>query len=87
MRFWRGAGDQGFGYGPTRAPRIAVQGCLQGDACVPHDKTGAFSVAATPLRLRMALVHDEEAGRGRSAPGSLGDRALVSAEAPELALE
>jgi hypothetical protein len=34
----------------------------------------------------MALVHDEQAGLWALGPESLGNRALVSAEAPELVL-
>jgi hypothetical protein len=35
----------------------------------------------------MALVRDEKAGLWAIGPESLGDRALVSAEAPELTLD
>ena len=35
----------------------------------------------------MALVHDEANGLWALGPESLGDRALVSAEAPELVLD
>ena len=44
-------------------------------------------LAATAERLRMALVHDEDAGLWALGPESLGDRALLSAEAPELVLD
>ena len=35
----------------------------------------------------MALVRDEDAGLWALGPESLGDRALISAEAPELVLD
>jgi hypothetical protein len=35
----------------------------------------------------MALVHDEAAGLWALGPETLGDRALVSADAPELVLD
>ena len=42
--------------------------------------------ASTADRLRMAVVHDADAGLWAIGPESLGDRALVTAEAPELTL-
>ena len=41
---------------------------------------------ATTERLRMGVVRDQDAGLWAVGPESLADRALVSAEAPELVL-
>ena len=48
-------------------------------------RTTSISESTTD-RLRMALVHDDDAGLWAIGPESLGDRALVTAEAPELRL-
>ena len=65
---------------------IKSEGACKGDVCVPLGP-GGFDVATTAQRLRMALVHDEPAGLWALGPESLGDRALVTAEAPELVLD
>jgi hypothetical protein len=66
---------------------IKPEGACKGEVCVPLESAGGFDLAATAKRLRMAVVHDEEAGLWAIGPESLGDRALVSAEAPELTLD
>jgi hypothetical protein len=66
---------------------IKPEGACKADVCVPLDPAGAFDLVATAARLRMALVADEESGLWALGPESLGDRALVSAEAPELVLD
>ena len=66
---------------------IKPEGACKADVCVPLDQSNGFDVAATAQRLRMALVHDERAGLWALGPESLGDRALVSAQAPELVLD
>lgn len=66
---------------------IKPEGACKAEVCVPLDQSGGFDLAATADRLRMALVHDEQAGLWALGPESLGDRALVSAEAPELVLD
>jgi hypothetical protein len=63
---------------------IKPQGACKGEICVPLH--GEFSVAGTAQRLGMALVTDEATGMTAIGPESLGGRALVSAEAPELVL-
>jgi hypothetical protein len=63
---------------------IKPQGACKAEVCVPLDQSDGFDVAATAERLRMAIVHDEQAGLWALGPESLGDRALVTAEAPEL---
>ena len=66
---------------------IKPEGACKGDVCVPLGQAGEFDVIATAQRLRMALVHDEKAGLWALGPESLGDRALVTAQAPELVLD
>ena len=65
---------------------IKPEGACKGDACVPLDQSDAFDVLSTADRLRMAVVHDEAHGLWAIGPESLGDRALVTADAPELVL-
>src|SRR5947209_14845440 len=64
---------------------IKREGACKGDVCVPLDG-GDFDVAATAPRLGMAIVHDEEAGLFAIGPETLGGRALLTAEAPDLVL-
>jgi hypothetical protein len=66
---------------------IKPEGACKADVCVPLPSTGDFDVRATAERLGMAVVADREAGLWAIGPQSLGGRALVSAEAPELALD
>jgi hypothetical protein len=65
---------------------IKPEGACKGDLCVPLDQRDGFDLESTADRLRMALVHDADAGLWAIGPESLGDRALVTAEAPELRL-
>ena len=65
---------------------IKPEGACKGDVCVPLDEGDTFDLTVTAERLRMALVRDDAAGLWALGPESLGDRALVSAEAPELVL-
>jgi hypothetical protein len=65
---------------------IELEGACKGDVCVPLDQSGGFDVQRTADRLRMAVVHDAEEGLWAIGPESLGDRALVTADAPELVL-
>jgi hypothetical protein len=66
---------------------IKPEGACQGDVCVPLDQTAGFDLVATAERLRMALVRDEASALWALGPASLGDRALASADAPELILD
>jgi hypothetical protein len=66
---------------------IKPEGACKGDVCVPLGRTTSFDLRTAAERLRMALVHDESAGLWALGPEALGDRALVSAEAPELVLD
>lgn len=70
---------------------IKPHGACKAEVCVPlaapAEHGDRFDLAATAERLRMALVHDEAAGLWALGPESVGDRALVSAEAPELILD
>jgi hypothetical protein len=64
---------------------IKPEGACKGDICVPLGG-GPFDVRAAAERLRMALVHDSSTGLWALGPESLGDRALLSAEAPDFTL-
>lgn len=66
---------------------IKPQGACKAEVCVPLDQSSGFDVTAAAARLGMAVVHDDEAGKWAVGPESLGERALVTAEAPELVLE
>ncbi len=69
---------------------IKAQGACKAEVCIPlaplapNDR---FDVLAVAERLRMAVVHDAQARLWAIGPESLGDRALVSAQAPELVLD
>jgi hypothetical protein len=65
---------------------IKPEGACKAEICVPLDRSG-FDLGRSAERLRMALVHDEETGLWALGPESLGDRALLSAQAPELVLD
>jgi hypothetical protein len=65
---------------------IKPEGACKGEVCVPLGG-GDFDLNATAERLGMAIVHDETSGRWAIGPESLGDRALATAEAPELVLD
>jgi hypothetical protein len=67
--------------------KIKPEGACKGEVCVPLATSRGFDLLATADRLRMALVHDEGAGLWALGPESLGDRALVTARAPELVLD
>lgn len=64
---------------------IKPEGACKADVCVPLAGSG-FDLGATAERLGMAVVTDDHAGMWALGPESLGHRALVSAEAPELVL-
>jgi len=66
---------------------LKPEGACKAEVCVPLDQTRGFDLLATTERLRMGVVCDQEAGLWAVGPESLGDRALVSAEAPELVLD
>jgi len=64
---------------------IKPQGACKAEVCVPLGG-GDFDLAATAERLGMAIVTDEATAMSAIGPESLGDRALVTATAPELIL-
>jgi hypothetical protein len=66
---------------------IKPEGACKGEVCVPLGRAEGFDLLATAERLRMAVVHDEAAGLWAIGPETLGDRALVTAQAPELVLD
>lgn len=63
---------------------IKPEGACKGDVCVALPD--GFSLTDTAQRLGMELVHEPSVGRWALGPESLGGRALVTAEAPELVL-
>ena len=65
---------------------IKPEGACMGEVCVPLQRADDFDLRSTAERLRMALVHDAEEGLWALGPASLGNRALASAEAPDLSL-
>jgi hypothetical protein len=65
---------------------IKPQGACKGDVCVPLGP-GDFDLRVAAERLGMAIVADEPRGRWALGPESVGDRALTTAEAPELVLD
>lgn len=66
---------------------IKPEGACKAEICVPLDRSGSFDVAAVAARLGMALVRDDQAEIWALGPESLGERCLVSAEAPDLVLD
>ena len=66
--------------------KIEPQGACKGEVCVPLGG-GGFDLRATAERLGMAIVADETRERWAIGPEAVGDRALTTAEAPELVLD
>lgn len=66
--------------------QIKPEGACKGEVCVPLG-SGDFDLEATTERLGMAIVQNEASGTWAIGPESLGDRALVTAVAPELVLD
>lgn len=64
---------------------IKPEGACKGDVCVPLPD--GFSLRHAADRLGMAIVHDDDHGLWAVGPESLGGRALVTADAPELVLD
>jgi hypothetical protein len=65
---------------------IKPEGACKADACVPLEHGDRFDLRVTADRLGMALVHDAAEGLWALGPASIGNRALASAEAPDLVL-
>jgi len=65
---------------------IKPEGACKGEVCVPLG-SGEFAAVAAAERLGMAIVHDAANERWSIGPETIGDRALVTAEAPELVLD
>lgn len=65
---------------------IKPKGACKAEVCVPLEASATFDVQATATRLGMAVVHDDKAGLWAIGPESFNQRALVTAEAPELVL-
>jgi hypothetical protein len=64
---------------------IKPEGACKGEVCVPLGG-GDFDLANVASRLGMALVSDQPRGRWALGPEAIGDRALTTAQAPELIL-
>ena len=73
-------------FGAATGWEIKPAGACKGDVCVPL-APGPFDAVETMARLGMAIVHDRERGRWAIGPEAIGDRALVTAVAPELVLD
>jgi hypothetical protein len=65
---------------------IKPEGACKADVCVPLGSSEGFDALDTAAHLGMAVVHDQQVGLWTFGPESLGNRALVSAEAPDLTL-
>jgi hypothetical protein len=65
---------------------IKPEGACKAEVCVPLGPSEDFDAMAAAQRLGMEVVEDKDAGLWAFGPESLGNRALVSAEAPELVL-
>ncbi|MFT4774838.1 MAG: hypothetical protein ACI9ME_002150 [Ilumatobacter sp.] len=66
---------------------IKPHGACKAEVCVPlASAESGFDLTATAERLGMAIVTDEASGLTAIGPESIGDRALATAQAPELVL-
>jgi hypothetical protein len=72
-------------FGRLTGWQIKPEGACLGELCVPLGG-GAFELTAVAERLGMPLVQDRESGVWALGPSSLGGRALVTAQAPDLVL-
>jgi hypothetical protein len=68
--------------------QIKPEGACKGDVCIPlpNPPGATLDLVATAEAMGLPVVHDDEHGLIAVGPESLGNRALVSAEAPELNL-
>ena len=66
---------------------IQPRGACRAGVCVPLEPGAPFSASAAAARLGMAVVHEDRAGVWAIGPESFNQRALMSAEAPELVLD
>lgn len=68
---------------------IKPEGACKGEVCVPLGGAGGagnVDIESVAGRLGMSIVADEPRGRWAIGPESIGDRALTTADAPELVL-
>lgn len=63
---------------------IKPEGACKGEVCVPLPD--GYSATDAAKRLGMAIVGNDDSGLSAFGPESLGGRALVSAQAPEVVL-
>lgn len=73
-------------FGAGTGWQIKPEGACKAEVCVPLGQSAGFDVTATAERLGMAIVHDDTTGLSAIGPESLNERALTTAEAPELVL-
>jgi hypothetical protein len=73
-------------FGAATGWEIKPEGACKGEICVPLGAAEVFDLRATADRLGMALVHDPDEGLWALGPESIGNRALATAQAPELVL-
>lgn len=64
---------------------IKPEGACKGDVCVPLPD--GFELSSAADRLGMALIRHDEQDLWALGPESIGGRALVTAEAPDLVLD
>ena len=72
-------------FGAATGWEIKPEGACKGEVCVPL-AAGDFELTDAAARLGMAIVHDARTARWAVGPETIGDRALATAEAPELVL-
>jgi hypothetical protein len=67
---------------------IKPEGACKGDVCIPLPKApnNAVNIEQVAQAIGLPLVHEPEFGLWSLGPESIGNRALLSAQAPELEL-
>tara|TARA_R110002072_G_scaffold51389_3_gene137919 strand:+ start:7217 stop:7558 length:342 start_codon:yes stop_codon:yes gene_type:complete len=68
--------------------QLKSEGACKGDICIPIPNSGGDTVdiKAAAAAMNLPLVEDKEAQLWALGPESIGGRALMTAEAPELSL-
>ena len=85
MRFSGGAGDQGFGYGPTvMVESLSTSADNRGDVCLPLDKPATFDVAVISLKRRNWPSNDVHGNMFCFSLGCQGSRSEVALSPEEV---